>query len=107
MKDNVPDKLIRAAVSTAELFFAKDEKNKDILSRLTADGGVYVEQKDEHVLKGQTMCYTGTDGWLHIEGSEKQPCFLDGALVPVIHYNIKTGKVETKLSKTPGAVILP
>ncbi len=107
MKDNVPDKLTRAAVSTAQLMFGKDADGKDILSEMTADGGVYVEQKDQHVLKGQKMHYTDNDGWLHIEGSEKQPCFLDGALVPVIHYNIKTGKVETKLSKTPGAVILP
>jgi hypothetical protein len=107
MKDNVPDKLTRAAVSTAEMLFAKDDTGKDILSELTADGGVYVEQKDEHVLTGQTLRYTGNDGWMHIEGSENRPCFVDGAPAPVIHLNLKTGKIETKLSKSPGAVTLP
>jgi hypothetical protein len=107
MKDNVPDKLTRAAVSSAELLFGKDPAGKDVLTQLSADGGVYLEQKDEHVLKGQTMRYTGTDGWMHIEGSEKQPCFVDGAPVPVIHYNFKTGKLETKLSRSPGAIVAP
>jgi hypothetical protein len=108
MKNNVPDKLTRAAVSTAELFFAKDEKNKNILSRLTADGGVYVEQKDEYMFKGQKMQYTGNDNWLHIEGSESQPCYVNGALASEINYNIKTGELKkTKLSKSPGVVIVP
>jgi hypothetical protein len=107
MKDNVPDKLIRAAVSTAELLFGKDQAGKDILSELNAGGGVYVEQKDEHVLKGQTMHYTGNDGWLCIEGSENRPCFADGANVPVINYNLQTEKLNFKLSQNPGAVIIP
>jgi hypothetical protein len=108
MKDNVPDKLTRAAVSTAAMFFAKDEKGKDILNRLTADGGVYVEQKDAYMFKGQTMQYTGNDNWLHIEGSENQPCYVNGALAPEINYNVKTGELKkTKLSRSPGAVILP
>jgi hypothetical protein len=107
MKDNVPDKLIRAAVSTAELLFAKDDTGKDVLSELTAGGGVYVEQKDEYVLKGQTLRYTGSDGWMHIEGSENRPCFVNGAPAPVIHLNLKTGKIETKLSKSPGSITLP
>jgi hypothetical protein len=107
MKDNVPDKLTRAAVSTARMRFAKDDTGKDVLSELTAGGGVYLEQKDQHILKGETLHYTGSDGWLHIEGSENKPCFVDGAVVPVIDYNFQTGQLKTKLSRTPGATVMP
>ena len=107
MKDNVPDKLTYAAVSNAELHFAKDDAGKSILSELTADGGVYLEQKDEHILTGQTLHYTGKDGWIHIEGTESRPCFVDGARAPVIDYNFRTGQLKTKLSRSPSAVTSP
>jgi hypothetical protein len=107
MKDNVPDKLTRAAVSNAQLRFGKDETGKDVLSELTAGGGVYLEQKDGHVLMGQTLHYTGKDGWIHIEGAPNRPCSADGAPVSVIDYNFQTGKLKTKLSRTPGAITLP
>jgi hypothetical protein len=106
-KDGKPDKLTRTAVSTAELLFAKDETGKDMLSEINAGGGVYLEQQNEHILMGQTLRYTGADGWVHIEGSENRPCFADGARVPVIDYNFQTGKLTFKLGKSPGAISLP
>jgi hypothetical protein len=110
MKDETtPDEenLVRMAVSNAELRFGRDAVGKSVLSEIYADKGVYLEQRNKHVLMGENLRYTGADGWVHIEGSENRPCFADNLRVPVIDYNFLTESLKFKLSKTPGAISLP
>jgi hypothetical protein len=108
-EETVPDEenLVRMAVSNVELRFGRDAVGKSVLSEIYADNGVYLEQRNKHILIGETLHYTGADGWVHIEGSENRPCLADGARVPVIDYNFLTEKLKFKLSKTPGAISLP
>jgi hypothetical protein len=86
------------------LQLAKDATDRTVLSELLAEGGIYLEQVGQHVLAGQKLRYTGADGWVHIEGTDAQPCFVDGVKVPVVDYNLQTGQLKTRLSTTPGAI---
>ena len=42
---------------------------------------------------------------MRITGTEAKPCIANGTQVPEIEYNLKTGKVKTRLSSRPGAVV--
>lgn len=104
MKDGNPDKVTKAQSMHTTLQLAKDAVERTVLSELLAEGGIYLEQVGQHVLAGQKLRYTGTDGWVHIEGNEAQPCFVDGVKVPVVDYNLQTGQLKTQLSTSPGAI---
>lgn len=104
MKDGNPDKVTKAQSMQTILQLAKDATDRTVLSELLAEGGIYLEQVGQHVLAGQKLRYTGADGWVHIEGTDAQPCFVDGVKVPVVDYNMQTGQLKTRLSTTPGAI---
>ncbi|MDD5327352.1 MAG: LPS export ABC transporter periplasmic protein LptC [Phycisphaerae bacterium] len=73
------------------------------LSTLSASGGItYEEQKPQ---KGRTvqfvgsgMFYDGGESMITAWGDESQPCFLNGALAPGIEYNLKSGRIKTKIT---------
>ncbi|MBN2512852.1 MAG: hypothetical protein JXB18_07950 [Sedimentisphaerales bacterium] len=104
MKDGSPDKVTKTQTMQTTLQLAEDAAGRTILSELLAEGGIYLEQVGQHVLAGQKLRYTGADGWVHIEGTDAQPCFVDGVKVPVVDYNLQTGQLKTRLSTTPGAI---
>lgn len=104
IKDGNPDKVTKAQSLQTTLQLARDATGRTVLSEMLAEGGIYLEQVGQHVLAGQTLRYTGADGWVHIEGTESQPCFVDGVKVPVVDYNMQTGQLKTRLSTTPGAI---
>ncbi|MEN6309177.1 MAG: hypothetical protein ABFD91_15630 [Anaerohalosphaeraceae bacterium] len=104
MKDGNPDKVTKAQSMHTTLQLAKDATKRTVLSELLAEGGIYLEQVGQHVLAGQKLRYTGADGWVHIEGNDVQPCFVDGVKVPVVDYNLQTGQLKTQLSTSPGAI---
>jgi hypothetical protein len=39
-----------------------------------------------------------------IQGTETEPCFLNGARTPGIEYNLATGEIHSQLSVNPGAI---
>jgi hypothetical protein len=73
------------------------------LSTLSAKGGITYEE--ERAKKGKTvqfvgseMFYDGGKSMITAWGDELQPCFLNGALAPGIEYNLKTGRIKTKIT---------
>jgi hypothetical protein len=53
-------------------------------------------------MMGDSMHYTGADGIMVIRAAEGEDCIVDGARMPQIEYNMKTGKIKSKLSSRPG-----
>jgi len=84
------------------------------LSTLKATGGfIYEEEGDKTKKKrkakdiqfvGNEMFYDANKSLMTVHGDEFQPCYFNGALVDAIKYDLKTGKIKTKIT-APG--ILP
>jgi hypothetical protein len=77
------------------------------LSTLTATGGVTYEEeaKETKLGKGKAVEFVGSDFFYDVEkstitawGDELQPCLLNGTLAPSVEYNLKTGRIKTKIT---------
>jgi hypothetical protein len=66
------------------------------LSSLTATGGFTYEEPDIQ-FQGSRAFYDGKS-LITAQGDKLQPCYLNGALVDVVRYNLKTGRVKTKIT---------
>jgi hypothetical protein len=104
LKDGKPDAITNAQTMYAQIILQESPDGRTVLKEVVADNGVFMEQVGLHALKGQKLVYTAGDGWVNIQGSDSQPCFVDGVKVPTINYNLQTGQLKTKLSTSPGAV---
>ncbi|MBP8605033.1 MAG: hypothetical protein KBI46_04210 [Phycisphaerae bacterium] len=107
-----PERFIYVNSIQFNLDFAADSAGRTMLAKVfTNQGIVYRENnadqtKTLHELIGQTLDYDAQagGGWLIINGTEANPCRLDGARVPAIRYNLATGQIETSLSTIPGVL---
>ena len=77
------------------------------LGRLRAKEGVYYDEEDGHWFEGERLSYDAGEALMSIAGTEARPCVADGTQVPEIEYNLKTGKVKTRLSSRPGSIMSP
>jgi hypothetical protein len=77
------------------------------LSTLSATSGVTYEEeaKEKKWGKGKAVEFVGSGFFYDVEkstitawGDELQPCLLNGALAPGIEYNLKTGRIKTKIT---------
>ncbi len=66
------------------------------LSSLTATGGFTYEEPDIQ-FQGSRAFYDGKS-LITAQGDKLQPCYLNGALVDVVRYNLKTGRVKTRIT---------
>ena len=74
------------------------------LSTLTASGGITYEDEDkDNQFVGSNLFYDYKKSVMKLWGDEFQPCYLNGALVDGIEYNLKTGKAKAKVV-APGAL---
>jgi hypothetical protein len=85
----------------AVLYEAADGRSE--LSTLSATGGITYEE--ERAKKGKALQFVGSEmfydnskSMITAWGDESQPCFLNGALAPGIEYNLKTGRIKTKIT---------
>jgi len=67
------------------------------LSTLSAIGGIVYEEEDIQ-FAGSQLFYDANSSIMTVQGSESQPCLLNGALVDGIEYDLKTGKVKAEIS---------
>jgi len=84
------------------------------LSTLKATGGFTYEEEGDKTKKkrkakdiqfvGSEMFYDAKKSLMTVHGDEFQSCYFNGALVDAIEYDLKTGKIKTKIT-APG--ILP
>jgi hypothetical protein len=81
------------------------------LSSLKATGGFTYEEEGDKTKKkrkakdiqfvGSEMFYDANKSAMMVHGDEFQPCYFNGALVDAIKYDLKTGKIKTKIT-APG-----
>ena len=101
------DDVIRAASMAVEVKFAPTKAGQTKLTDMTATGGVLYKEAGRYEFAGDSLFYNAASSILTVKGSDRIPCRLNGGRVPAIEYNMKTGKVKTKLSTTPGSMVMP
>jgi hypothetical protein len=87
-------------------FWPLPEGGSELATVITA-GGIFYEEDGGNIFKGEDMLYDAEKGLLLISGSENNPCFVNGAMVDRIEYDVNTGKVRSSLAPSPGAVTVP
>jgi len=67
------------------------------LSTLTASGGINYKEGDDNEFIGSELFYDHNKLVMKVKGNELQPCYLNGALVDGIEYDLKTGRSKAKI----------
>jgi hypothetical protein len=96
------DDKVAAAAGRVEAAFYEGAGGRAELTELTADNGVTYEDSDVQ-FAGSRFIYDAKTSLIKAQGSDSEPCLLNGALVDGLEYNIKTGKVKAQV-KGPGAI---
>ncbi len=86
-----------AYASHIEALIYETEDGRTELSTLKASGGVSYEDQDNQFI-GSKLFYDHKNLIMKVEGDKSQPCYLNGALVDSIEYDLRTGKVKAKVS---------
>jgi hypothetical protein len=74
-------------------------KNRlDLLSFVASQGIEYDSEADRLNFIGSEMVYDRAKSLITIRGDDLRPCYLNGALVDAIVVDLKTRKVETKVT---------
>lgn len=93
---------IVAQAKKVEASLYKTVDGQTELASLRASGGItYNDDKNEFI--GSEMVYDHEKGVLKVDGDSKQPCYLNGALVKSITYDMATGKASGEVA-APGAI---
>ena len=90
------DRQVRASAGHVEVNLAETADGRTELSTLSASNGVSYKEKDIQ-FEGGEFFFDAAESVIKAWGGESQPCFLNGAIVDGIEYNLRTGKVETKI----------
>ncbi|MHC4719979.1 MAG: hypothetical protein ACYSYT_05830 [Planctomycetota bacterium] len=93
----------QVAVTTSHIdaFLYQAPTGRTELATLTATGAVTYEDADKQFV-GSEMFYDSVNSLITARGSQSQPCLFNGALVDSIKYDLKTGRVKTRIVG-PGA----
>jgi len=67
------------------------------LASLSATGGFTYEEKDIE-FQGSRAFYDSGKSLITAQGDGLQPCYLNGARADAIEYNVRTGRVKTKIT---------
>jgi hypothetical protein len=98
---------ITATAGHIEALLHETADGRNELSTLNATGGVTYEEeaKKKKWGKGKAVQFVGSNFFYDADksvitawGDEFQPCFLNGALVDGIEYNLKTERIKTKIT---------
>jgi hypothetical protein len=95
---------ISTAANHIEAVLYETEGGRTELSWLAAVGGITYEDEDNH-FEGSEMFYNAKEGIITVWGDEDEPCFLNGAVVDGIKYDLTTGRVKAEVVG-PGALQL-
>ncbi|MHC4570520.1 MAG: LPS export ABC transporter periplasmic protein LptC [Planctomycetota bacterium] len=97
---------VSATTSHIEAMLYETTGGRTELSTLSATGGVtYKEEgkknrwgkRKDIQFVGSEMFYDGSKSIITAWGDELQPCLFNGVLAPGIEYNLKTGRIKTKV----------
>ena len=99
--------LITATATQIRAAFAPTPTGRNRLDSINTTGGLYYREAGGHELIGETLDFDAGTAMMTIKGTEKNPCFADGASVPKIEYNLQSGTINTTLSTTPAFITIP
>ncbi|MHC4758082.1 MAG: hypothetical protein ACYTE8_05470 [Planctomycetota bacterium] len=86
----------RAYSGIIEAYLYEPSNGSFEIKNLKAQQGVVYESEDIQ-FEGSEMLYNTTDSLVLVQGNESNPCFLNGAAVDGIEYNLITGKIKAKV----------
>ncbi len=72
-------------------------EKKTELSALGATGGITYQDEDKQFV-GNRLFYDAGKSLITVHGDQVQPCYLNGALVDAIEYDLKADKVTTSIT---------
>jgi hypothetical protein len=96
--------VIRAASSYITSRFVETSEGKFDLATLDAKDGITYEEDKVHIMMGDSMHYDASDGIMVIKSAPGEDCIVDGARMPQVEYNMKTGRIKSELSSRPGTL---
>jgi len=103
--DGQYDEHFKAIASHVEALLTETAEGQTELSTLIASGGIDYEDDDNQFI-GSQLFYDHEKSLMKVSGNASQPCYLNGALVDAIEYDLKTRKVEFEIP-VPGALQTP
>jgi hypothetical protein len=103
-KDGQRGQVVHAATKHLTGKFAESPDGKLDIVWLKAKDGIVYEEVGLHRMMGDSMLYTGADSIMVIKAAKGQDCIVDGVRMPQIEYNLRTGKIKSKLSSRPGII---
>lgn len=101
---------VAVTASHIEALLYETADGRTELSTLSATDGITYEEEGKKNIWGQRkdiqfvgseMFYDADESMITARGDESQPCLFNGALVDGIQYDLKSGKVETRIT-APG-----
>ena len=104
--------VVKVTASHIEADLIETATGQTEISTLTATGGVTYEEEAGKTKRGRKapVQFVGSEffydtgkSMITARGNESQPCLLNGALVPGLEYNVKTGRIKTSIIG-PGAL---
>ncbi len=85
---------------TAEALLGEDDRGRAALKWLTASGGITYEEP-QHYFAGNKLLYNADEQTVKVDGSDQQPCLLNGVRVDGIEYDLITGNIRARVP-SPG-----
>ena len=93
---------VRVAAGHIEADLVETTDGQTELAELTATDGIRYEEEDIE-FQGSELFYDADSYVMTVQGSDVQPCLLNGAFVDKIEYDLKTDKINAELI-APGAL---
>ena len=93
---------VKATASHVEVNLVETYGERLEVATLLASGGITYNEKDTEFI-GSDLFYDANDAVMTIHGDESQPCYLNGALVDFIEYDLNTGEIKWEITG-PGAL---
>ena len=100
-------RIVRAATTHMTANFIETASGQNELATLQTTGGVTYREVGGHEFIGDTLFYDAATSLMTIAGTDRVPCFFNGARPRRIEYDLVTGDVKTDLSSTPGMLRSP
>ncbi len=97
---------IKAEAGHVVALLTETAEGQTELSTMTTTGGIkYLDEENKNEFIGSELFYDHKKSVIKVRGDQLQPCYLNGALVDGIIYDLTTGKVEAQIS-APGVLQL-
>jgi|GEM_PF-446367 len=102
--DGQMGQIVRGATTHFEATTIETPAKTTQITRTKASDWVYYEEVGKNIFTGDRLDYDATTSIMLVQGTDSEPCFLNGVRVPSIEYNIGTGEVRSQLGINPGAM---